>query len=183
MAKYRVVAGIHWDINPNYKGTNRHHPDRLVKFETGSICETERDLCQEYPNKFQRLPLQDQAPVVTDERRDAVQDLISKGIWGEEDRKFLEDLNEDGFVRIVTHSGKSITETRVKVVSPLGEEVTDKFQLAYDSELKVFVNATGKHQVTDKKNTNKPLNKEPLDAKEVDKFVAVWFKEVRKNQV
>jgi hypothetical protein len=180
--RYRVVTGVHYDLNPNFNpeklGLSKEqaamHPDRLKRYEQGDVIETDQPYDKKYANKFEKVRPGDVATVVTDERRAEVADLLEADKnWQESDRKFLEELSDENFGRIRRH-----TEQRQQVenVGPLGRDVTSQFQRAYDEGFKVFVNSQGKHQLTRGPNA-KPLNKEPLEGKEVDKWVNQYLKE------
>jgi len=177
---FKVLAGIHYERNPNWdpKGSKPHDPNRDVKYSQGDIVESDRPLDELFAGKFEKaIPGVNAPVVVTEARRVQVSQLIDGGEWPNDDRKFLEELSEADFHRIIRRSQKTIaTEDRKKVTSPLGEDVTDLFQRAYDEGFKVFRNAVGKHQIT-KSGSAKPINKEPLDADKVDKFVGDFLKE------
>lgn len=183
MYKFRVLQGTHHEINPkgapNIKdsmGNERFAENRHNAFIAGQIFESDKPLDEIFVNKFERVI--DGVPLViqvTDARRQAVQELIQKGSWGEDDRKFLEELSEDGWTRIARHSTLRPEETR-KINSILGEDVTDSFQRAYDEGFRVFKNVAGKHQVT-RGDHSKPLNKVPLEANRVEAFIEQILKE------
>ncbi len=81
---------------------------------------------------------------------------------------------------IVTVTVEKIVEVEKKFESPLGDDVTAKFPEASAEGLLVFANAAGKHQVTTRRNTKKPVNKTPLEAADVDKWVLTAYPEAKK---
>lgn len=166
--RYRVVAGQHNESDPAVNSTDPFFPKKTTKFNTGDIIESERPLDEIFPNKFEKVVEGGGPVVITDARREAVTKMIQGGTWAEEDRKFLEELSNDGFERVFKRN--QMTE-RKRTTTVLGEDVTDLFQRAYDEGFKVFRNPAGKHQVTKGTASTKPLNKEPLEQADVDKFV------------
>lgn len=177
--KKRYVLKGGWHHEPVPAGHADHlNPlavNRVRTLTKGDVIETERDMQAEYPGKFDLATEDGGTVVVTDERRQSVAQLIASSTYTEEDRGFLERLSNDGFERVVRASTPKQVEG--KVSSPLGDDVTHKFQVAYDNGYLVFVNGTGKHQVTRRNESTKPLNKAPLDVKGVDPFVLEHMKQ------
>lgn len=175
--KYRVLAGIHIEKNPEYKGENTHHPDRFRTFKTGDEITSDRELDKIYVNKFERVVNKKPANVSELRKADVAQLLDTPSSpWTRDDKDFLESMDDKDFARILRITGvKPLTPPQErKVTSPLGDDVTDSFQRAYDENMKVFKNGAGKHQVTKSNSLKKPLNLQPLDAEEVDKFVETY---------
>ncbi len=177
-ALFELTDGVFYDKNVNFKGEERHHPDRFIRYKKGDRIESERDLVSIFVNKFRKVT--NEGPTVATPanpvRKLEVQKMIEGG-WEENGRAFLEGLSDDDFARIQRMTPTKPTanhETRKKS-SPLGEDVTDQFQRAYDEGYTVFRNALGKHQVV--KGGNKPLNPAPLDANKVESFIELHLKE------
>ncbi len=177
MQAYKLISGIHYEKNPDFKGKSLLHPDSTVRYSATdgpNIVMSERELDKVFVNKFEKVVPGQNAPAVpvSEDRRSAVARLIGAG-WEEKDRALLESLPEEFFQRIT--QPHSPVEASKKVVSMLGEDVTDLFQRAYDEGFRVFRNATGKHQVTRGGGTGKPLNPKPLEAQDVDSFVGKYL--------
>lgn len=174
--QYRVREGVHYALNADWKGGPRHSDDRMVRLTKGDVLESSEDLTVKFPNKFDKVtPDGPGQVVVTEERIKTVNQLIAGAGWTEADRSFLQTLPEDGFARITRMSQIQKNESK-KGTSPLGDDVTDTFQQAYDNGFKVYRNAAGKHQVVLAGQT-KPANLKPLEAADVDKFVATYMKD------
>jgi hypothetical protein len=178
--RFRVLEGQAYLKNPDFAGTNPHDPARMTLLTKGQVVDHEEDLEAKWPNKFGKV-LDGQGPtIVTEARRNAVSQLIAQGSWGDEDRGFLEGLIDDAFERIQKNAEKkgsvSDSGSGKKHSSPLGEEVTDAFQQAYDNGFRVYRNVSGKHQVTYK--GTKPVNPKPLEAAQVETFVGDYLREV-----
>lgn len=179
--RYKLINGQHNEPVPGFTG-RMDDPNRVRKYLQGSVIESDRDLVSIFPNKFMLMSEDDLAPAVDmDKRRSAVTAMIDSGNWTDEDRHFLEHLSDKNFERITARFSGAVTASTVenRTISTLGEDVTSKFGRAYDSEFKVFKNAKNKHQVTTKTEVERPLNKEPLDGKDVEKFVDMYLKERR----
>jgi hypothetical protein len=179
MAKFKLIGGHHYEINPKYnaaglgEGNIRHHPERMIKFERGAIIESDRPLDEIYINKFEKV--HEEAPhVVTEERKKVVSQILEApgSQWNESDRAFLEGLKDSDFAKMMRFVPK--LESTDSERSDLGEDVTHKFQQAYDNGFKVFVNPAGKHQVT---KGGKVLNHKPLIAAAVEVFVEKYMAE------
>jgi hypothetical protein len=178
VSQYKVKCGKYYARNPEYGGTNPHDPAAKVMYKRGEIVSTDEDLEANFANAFEKV-LEPQKKTVTEARKKAVYGLIElpKSMWTEDDREFLENVDDADFDRLVKKSQpKTLSEGVNKVTSVLGEDVTDTFGRAFDEGFKVFRNAAGKHQVT-RGDSTKPLNPSPLDAKDVDKFVDRYLKE------
>jgi hypothetical protein len=185
VASYRVLAGTHYDVNPDWEapqGADPSHahadPNRLKKFVKGEFVQSDRELDKIFEGKFEKvIPGVNGPMVVTPERVLAVNQLIQGGRWIEEDRTFLQELTEGNFQRVVRRDQGDVgnaTEGRSKLHNPLGEEVTHSFQRAYDEGFKVFKTAKG-FNVT-RGPSVEALNKKPLTAEQVDKFCAEILK-------
>jgi hypothetical protein len=187
--RYRVIAGQHWARNPAYNPSTNEGRDRRkshVLYKQGDVIESEENLAQKYDGKFELIPEMPQVEV-TAERRQAAKALIDSGSWTQEDKEFLETMPPDNFQRVMRNAmqgGKtpppmeSEPPPTGKKASTLGENITAKFQVAYDEGFQVWVNLAGKHQVT-MGNSKKPINPEPLAEEEVDKWVMAYLKEKR----
>lgn len=155
MPRYKLLGGRHYEFA---EGSTQ---DRVV-FQSGEIVTSDRDLITLYPNKFEKINEPDPI-VVTDERRQMVQDLIDDGAWQDDDRTFLEELSVEHFNRILRQTPLPVKAKSKAKKSILGDDVTDQFERAAENDMKVFVNSAGKFQVTTATHTKKPLNKEPFD--------------------
>ena len=178
---YKLVVGTHYARNSDFKGDSRHDPNRLIKHDKDNpVVWSEVDLTEEFPGKFVKmeeptLPVTPASP----QRKALVAQMIDTGIAEAEDRKFLEGLSEQDFARLQRMRGAvaaPASDTAKKATSSLGDDVTDQFQQAYDNGYKIWRNAAGQHQVTSGR-SKKPLNPEPLQAGEVEKFVAEYMAE------
>lgn len=176
MARYKNEGGLHYE------------PGNATPFKKGSVIESDRDLEKLYPNKFTLMVegsgVSAKRPV-DEERREAVQGLIDDGVWQEEDRDFLEQLKDSDFGRILRQSAPpkvanaaapaAKKKGRISAKpSVFGDEVTDRYQRAYDEGLHVYVNAQGKYQVL-KGNEKHPLNEAPLEEEQVEAFIAEYL--------
>jgi hypothetical protein len=200
LQRFELLKGLHYEPDPAWTpnpaldfSANYKDPDRLCKFsvaEGNVIVEARRDLCAEFPNKFRPVIEQAQGFELTEERVKLVDEMIASGRWKEAtDRAFLQQLPEATFQRIrqreqeqaqsLANAGNIATQQQssTKVNSPLGQDITDAFQRAYDEGFRVFVNATGKHSVTKRDNPNTALNRKPLTKDEVEGFVGQWLKD------
>lgn len=180
--RYELVQGIHvtpkaefLDADPATRraGHGDTH-DTLVK---GAVIESEEDLERKWVNKWRKVT--SPAPVVvSEERKQAVSDMLVAGPWQEDDREFLEQLPDDGFQKVSLRTARpEAPQQKKKATSALGEDVTDQFESAQEMGLKVFKNQAGKHQVARPDAVDKPLSGKPLGANEVDKFLENYSKE------
>ncbi len=181
--RYRVREGIFyarnpdWSLDPDATNQHRHDSNQVILYKAGAIITSEENLMEKFVNKFEKV-IEAGPVVVSEARKKAVDQLILAGVNQEDDRSFLESLTDDGFDRVQRMTApKSPMESR-KVVSPLGEDVTDLFGFAYDHGFKVFRNPAGKHQIT-KGAATKPINPKPLDAAAIDEFLATYLREVK----
>jgi hypothetical protein len=197
--KFRLIAGRH--IEPVNAGAIERRENRLkageyVVHNAGTdtdIVESDRDLAAKFPGKFIPYREDEGKKPVSEERRSAVTEAIGRGPWTENDRAMLEQLPEDHFKRIIARVGAASTGQATPAAThdedehpgpstPLGSDVTHKFQGAYDGGLKVYANAAGAHQVVDparkKGAKTKPVNAHPLKENEVDDFVGEYLKDV-----
>lgn len=173
--RYRVVAGIHAERQNFDPGVKPSLPGNTKVYSTNDIVESEEELDKQYVGKFEKV-IEAQKQPVTEARRQAVAQLILQGQWGEDDRTFLEELPEDGFRRIVAHSGAKLsTVGDAGTQAAHGVNVTDNFQQAYDNQFRVYQRPDGKHMLF-RGGAKKPLNDVPLDAAEVEPFVANYMK-------
>jgi hypothetical protein len=138
---------------------------------------SDRRLDEIFENKFSKVTEVQLSALlpVPEERKADVQSLIEAGTWTEEDREFLEHLPEDKFGKFMKTAGikptvAAGTETEDHPTL-LGEDVTTKFKKAKEAGLRVFRNPAGKHQVVKPDALQKPVNMEPLEANQVDKWV------------
>jgi len=176
--KYELMGGQFYDLNPNWKGSDPHDPEKRILYRQGQVVTSTRSLDQVFPNKFREVVDQVIAPrEVSVERRNYVQQILDQGPYSEDDRSFLEQMDDDGFGRIQRALLKSsAAETSKRMSSILGEDVTDQFQIAYDHQYKVFRHpSSGKFHVT-KGSHNKPLNDSGLEKDKVDPFVTQHMK-------
>lgn len=161
-------------------------------FQPGEVVESDRDLENIFRNRFEKvIPGINTPVVVTDARRQEVGRLIEGGTWSEDDRSFLEGLSEDDYARLQRKFGQGapggLAETegqggkedappagrQQKVRSHLGEDVTEQFPKASQAGFSVFKNPAGKHQLlaAESRGKGKPVNKEAMDAADVDGWV------------
>lgn len=201
--RFRVLDGIHYHTAVGVDPTKRHKSgDDMIRMTKGDVIESDEDLVTKFVNKFEVIPEGPPPPPTSAARRQAVSQLLESGPWTEDDRAFLEGLSEDGFARVSKRisvpaggvgqpalstlpAGTPVPSTPVAGPGPstdsklatshFGEDVTSLFQQAYDNNFKVFRNVAGRHQVLRSGGT-KPLNKEPLGADGVDRFVAQQLK-------
>lgn len=173
---FRVLTAPHFEKNDDGKERARHHPDRYIKLTRGMTFQSEEDLMERFPGKFEEV-VAATPHEVTPERMAAVTGLIASGDWTEDDRDFLQNLDADGFARMVRRSmpkepEKKEVEKKPSAQPLLGDDVTEtEFPQLVEHKLKVFRNATGMYQITKASNTKKPLNHEALDAAAVLVFV------------
>lgn len=178
MARYKLIGGRHYEAKPNRDINARHDPNSHTQYERGDVIESDRDLERLYLGKFEKI-VEAAAPVITEERRQAVEAMIQSGQWSEDDRDFLLSLQNSDFARVTRAVPKSegpVASEQKRSSSILGEDITDQFGRAYDEGLRVFRNQAGKCQVTRSNNTKKPLNKEPLEEAQVSAFVEDFLK-------
>lgn len=182
--QYVLRQGFHYERNPDFgkpveKGKPPH--PRFIQHTKGAKVESDEDLCTKFPNKFDPVIDDERPEVVTEARRALVQELIQSGAYGDGDRRMLETLTPAAFDRVRQRTLELVRKAEApdgrKVSSPLGEDVTDTFQVAYDEGLKVFVNAAGKYQVTRAADVKKPVNKNALTKDGVESFVKQFLAE------
>lgn len=202
--RFKVLEGTHYENNPNFSGDNPHSPDRFIRFEKGSVVETDRELDKVWVNKFERI--QEPLPQkVSEERKREVDQMVEDGFWPEEDRSLWEQMPPAQYERIKDHfiqqkapsrtfqkapdgplaeSKPSESKQEPKVVEPsqeaapsLGEDVTDKYAKAKDTGLRVFRNPAGKYQVTTTADQSRPLNPQVLNQSQVNGFIDSYLKE------
>jgi hypothetical protein len=209
-------CGVHNEPTPAYlaKKPNERKPRDLGAYtlvKAGEVFESVRPLHLEFENKFELVKEGDTpVQVITEARRRAVAGGIAAGLWPEDDRHFLENLNEDGFQRVfrqaqmrsgvtpaaVTPGGfpqspvppetgtnefPPTPPTDKKTDSILGSDVTDTFGQAYDNGLKVYKNAKDQYNVARGPDFSKPLNKKPLDRTKVEEFVHDWLEDQQRK--
>lgn len=176
--RYEIAEGKHYEPRRDIPHREATSIENIKCFSKGEVFESDDpNLMRRFPNKFREI-IERNKPEVTEARKGSVSMLIQSGTWGEDDRTFLEELSEENFSRLMKKIPiglKELPDETRKVKSPLGEDVTDLFQRAYDEGYKVFRNAAGKHQIT--KGRSKPLNPEPLDANQVESFIEAYSKE------
>ena len=177
--RYEIVAGIHYHPNENWHlsadGLNRHESDSHTKFVHGNVLVSDEDLETRFPGKFRRI-VEGQTVNLSEARKKAIDSLISTGVSIEDDRPMLENLTDDAFERLQRMLQPKTHADSKKVISPLGEDVTDLYQQAYDHGFKVFRTAAGKCQVT-RGDATKPLNPKALESTAVEGFVTSYLKE------
>jgi hypothetical protein len=188
MQRYKVKAGQHIDRNLEYEGKNPHDPAGYNRFTKGDVVLSDRPLDQIYVNKFEKVVDYNKANISESRKADVARLLDSHdSSWVEDDRYFLENMDDKDFARILRVSGVSanpapdtphVTPTSEnKKTSPLGDDVTEKFPRAVEEGLKVFCNAAGAHQVTKPRSTARPLNPHLLKENEVDNFIKEYLEE------
>lgn len=176
MALFKIKTGVHYDQDPEVVLTPDNPGAKHAKkaYKEGDTIESIRPLDEIYANKFEKIVPGVNAPVVvTAERKAAVEALIVAGSAPEEDREFLENLQDTDYARMTRYLAPKLnigTPKRGRGIN-LGEDVTMDFVNAGPANLKVFVNAAGKYQVTKATVPSKPLNHEPLDADKVSEFI------------
>lgn len=180
--KFIVRKGRHAEPIPAalLPGSNIDDPfgHKLMKnrnqvFTEGMEVESFEDLIAKHPGKF---ALAAEPKQVSEERKQAVTDLLRTSNWLPEDRECLENMPDDVFdrTRMRTIFRQSVDGKQ----SAMGLDVTNQFQIAYDNNYLVFVNGDNKHQITKKGVPGtKPLNKTPLEAGAVEGFIANLLKE------
>lgn len=183
MARFRLLSGRFYDRGQeSTKKKGPHSLDNMTLHKAGDFVESEIDLVEKFPNKFERVieppPIQ-----VSQARKEAVTKLIDSGVWTGEDRTFLQELPDSGFDRILRQAGIAAPkapdedeeigddedEDKAKKAKPhklFGDDVTADFTAAEANGLKVYKNAAGKHQILKGRGT-KPINPEPLDEDQV----------------
>lgn len=173
--RYKLMAGQHYGVNPDAPPGARFL-DRMKLYTAGDIVESEEELDKKHLNKFELQNESTPRVIVSEMRKARVTELITTGIWAETDRDWLEQLTDDRFMK-VTGSKELQPEPDKRIQSALGKDITDTFQVAYDSGFKVFKNPSGLHQVTKSPDHSKPLNRNPLKAEDVNKWVENYLKE------
>ena len=143
--------------------------------EDGGVIESDTDLAKAFPNKFEKVEgfRSESGKVQTkgetpEEKKDAVQTAAEDGAKDLEPPKEPEKTDED--------SGGGEGGEEPKEPHPLGKDVTDRFSIAEEEGLMVFVHK-GAYSVVEEDDPTVPLNEDLLKKNEVTAFIEKYLEE------
>jgi hypothetical protein len=157
MKRYELVGGPHYDI-------------KNVKYEVGTVFETDEDLCVLWPNKFRPVPDAPAVPpvIVRQEPATPVPAPVKVGALATEPLPSLDTLPS---MSMETDEDKEVAATKGHMDG--ANNVTSQFPQAEDTELLVWKKGL-RYFVTDAESPTAPLNEKPLKRSEVSQFLSSY---------
>lgn len=132
---------------------NHTQGNRVYKAEDGEIIESDIDLVEKFPNKFEKVVIPGAGPSDPEEIQKAAEEG-AKEIEPQEEEEEEDDWDDEE-----------------EELEPLGADVTKKFPIAVEKDFKVFYKRGKGYMVTEADDPFTKLNKKKLKKANVKEYI------------
>jgi len=154
------------------KRTGNHSQDGVI-YVSGDVVESEKNLCEMFPGKFERIDVPFE--IFKRPEKSDVQKAAEEGAKDIKPKKKSKPkpVSDEEVLAIADEPDEEEDEEDKE---PLGKDVTKNYKRAGEEDLKVFYKKFKGRWVTEAEDPFTALNKKPLKKDQVVPFIEKWLK-------